>query len=200
MVLVEVLVDNGCRCVLAVSSTEGVHHVAVGVRSELLGELLLAALHFLLCSVELRCALFYAYWLAFLLRIEAEVLKQKSLARLQSGSLLRSVATVLCELNLNAESLRHVRNDLAQRELHVHLALWLAHVRHHDESATVGEHLLQCGEGTTDTGVVGYVSVLVQWHVEVNAYDCLFAGKVEIFDFHFCIFLFVKLEISLFEC
>ena len=105
MVLVEVLVDNGCRSVLAVSCSECVHYVAVSVRSELLGKLLLAALHFLLCSVILGCALLYAYRLAFLLRIEAEVLQKKCLARLEGSSLLRSVAAILGELHLYAEGL-----------------------------------------------------------------------------------------------
>ena len=34
-------------------------------------------------------------------------------------------------------------------------------------------------------GVVSYVSVLVQGHVEVNAYNCLLTGKIEICDFSF---------------
>ena len=186
VVLVEVLVDNSCRSVLAVSSTKGVHYVAVGIRSELLGKLLLTSLHLLLCSVELRCALFYANWLAFLFWVEAEVLKKQSLARLQSSCLLRSVAAILGKLNLNTESCRNVRNNLAQRKLHVYLALWLAHVRHHNESAAISKYLLQCRKGTADTGIVCYISVLVQWYVEVNAYNSLLTGKVEIFDFHFC--------------
>ena len=128
VILVEVLVDNSCRSVLAVSCAECVHYVAVCVRSELLSELLLANLHLLLSCVVLRCTLLYAYRLAFLFRIEAEVLKEECLAWLQSSSLFRSVATILSELNLYAESCRYVRNNLAQRELLVNLALWLAHV------------------------------------------------------------------------
>ena len=53
------------------------------------------------------------------------------------------------------------------------------------KSTTVSEHLLQCRKGTTDTGIVSYISILVQWYIEVYAYNCLFAGKVKICDFHF---------------
>ena len=40
-VLVEELIDNGSRSVLTVSSSESIHHVSVGIRSQLLGEFFL---------------------------------------------------------------------------------------------------------------------------------------------------------------
>ena len=193
MVSVERVGDNSCRSVLAVSGTEGVVNVNVSVRSELLCEVFLTTLHLLLCLVILGCAFLYAYGLAFLLGIEAQVLEQQSLATLQSGSSLACVATVLSKLNVYAEGLRYVRNDLLQRQFGVNLALGLAHVAHHDECTTVGQHLLKGGQGTANTGVVSYVSVLVQGHVEVNAYNCLLTGKIEICDFHF-FFLFLISE------
>ncbi len=59
----------------------------------------------------------------------------------------------------------------------------------HDDSGTaVGEDFLECGEGTTDTGVVGDVSVFVQRYVEVNAYQCFVTVEIEIVDSHCCVY------------
>ena len=169
---------------LAVSGTEGVHNVAVSVRSELLGEILLAALHLLLCLVVLWSALLHAYWLAFLLWIEAEVLQKQSLTWLQCGNLCVGIGAVGSKLHLHAEVCAYVLNNLCERKFFLHLALWLAHVAHHDECATVGEHLLQCRQSTLDTGLVGYNTILIQWHVEVHTNNCLLTGKVKLIDIH----------------
>ncbi|CUQ59417.1 Uncharacterised protein [Segatella copri] len=56
---------------------------------------------------------------------------------------------------------------------------------HHDERTAVCKYLLQCRKGTADTSVVCYITIFIQWHVEVNAHDCLVTGKVKIFNFHF---------------
>ena len=62
---------------------------------------------------------------------------------------------------------------------------------HHDEGTTIGKYLLQGGQSTTDTGVVGYVAILVQWHVEIYTDNCLLTGKVELIDFHFVCILMI---------
>ena len=113
---------------LAVSGTEGVHHVAVSVRSKRLGKLLLALLHGLLSLVVFGSTLLNAYGLALFLGIEAQVLKQQSLAHLQGSCLLLSLGAVGSKSYGNAQSLLHSLADLAQRLLHVHLALGLTHV------------------------------------------------------------------------
>ena len=103
----------------------------------------------------------------------------------QGGGSLLCLGAVGSELYGCAESGGHSVHNLAQRELGIHLAFGLAHVRHDDQRAAVGQHFLQSGECATDTGVVGYVTVLVQGYIEVHADNCLLTGKVEIFDFHF---------------
>jgi len=57
-------------------------------------------------------------------------------------------------------------------------------VRHDDGGATVGQDLLQGGQGTADAGVVSDVAILIEGYVEVYTYDCLLTGKVEFVDCH----------------
>ena len=132
MVSVEVISDNSRRSVLAVSRTEGVVYIAISVRSQCLGEFLLASLHLLLGSLVVRIILLDANRLAFLFRIEAEVFEQEDFTRLQRSSLFASLSAVRSELNGNAELFRNSIHDLAEGELRVHLAFGLAHVRHDD--------------------------------------------------------------------
>ena len=56
---------------------------------------------------------------------------------------------------------------------------------HLDEGTTIGQHLLQCGEGTANTSVVCYITLLIQWNIEVHTNDWLVTGKVELIDCHF---------------
>ena len=58
-------------------------------------------------------------------------------------------------------------------------------MRHDDEAAAIFEDFLEGGQCTADTGVVGDVTVFVQGHIEVNAYDGFLAGKLVIVYFHF---------------
>ena len=168
---------------------ECVHHVAVGIRGQFLGESLLALLHLFLCLVVFRVFLVDAHGLAFLLGVEAEVLEQQCLARLQGGHLGVGVGAVGCKLDFDAQGCRNILDNLRERKLFLHLAFGLAHVAHHDERAAVGQHLLQCGERAAYASLVRYVTILVQWHVEVHADNCLLAGKVELIDIHSCILI-----------
>ena len=52
-------------------------------------------------------------------------------------------------------------------------------MRHDDGGTTVSQDLLQSGEGTTNTGVVSDLTILIEGYVEVYTYDCLLTGKIE---------------------
>ena len=100
---------------LAVSSTECVHYVAVSIRSELLCEVLLLALHFLLSSLVSRILLVDTYWLTLLFRIVTKVLEKKHLTWLQCSSLSISSSTIRSELNFrNTESSSNCVLDLTE--------------------------------------------------------------------------------------
>ena len=47
---------------------------------------------------------------------------------------------------------------------------WAAH---HDERTAVCKYLLQCRKGTADTSVVCYITIFIQWHIEINADNSL---------------------------
>ncbi len=93
---------------LAVSCTECVVNVYVGVACEFLCELLLTALHLLLGFVISGIRLVDAYRLAFFLGIEAEVFKKQDFTGLEVGGGFRSVGAVGGELNVAAESLGYI--------------------------------------------------------------------------------------------
>ena len=169
---------------LAVSGAESVHHVYVCVRCQLLGEVFLATFHLLLGCVILGGTLLYAYGLAFLLGVVAQVLQQQSLSGLQRGGFGVSVAAILGELHFHAQCVAYVLYDLGERQLGLYLAFGLAHVAHHNQRATIVQHFLQRGKRAADAGVVCYVTILVQGHIEVHTDNCLMTGKVKVFDFH----------------
>ena len=163
-----------------VSSAKSVVNIAVGVACKSLCKVGLTSLHLLLGVVVGGIFLVDTYWLAFLLRIETQVLKQQHFAWLQSGSCIGSLSTVGGEFNLSAESGGYVVNNLAQGKFRIDFTFGLAHVRHHYERTAVSENLLQSGQRAADAGVVGYLTFFVQGNVEINTYYCLFAGKVVI--------------------
>ena len=175
---VEVVGDHGRRGVLAVRRSKGVVDIAVGVRSQRLGELLLRSLHRLLGLLVGGILLLDAHGLALLFGVEAEVFEHQRLARFERRSGLGSLGAVGSELDGHAQFFAHGVDDLAQRELGVDLAFGLAHVRHDDEAATVGEHLFQRGKRPADAGVVGDFTVFIQRHVEVHADDRAFALEI----------------------
>ena len=114
VVSVEVVGDHSGRGVLAVSGTEGVHHVAVCIAGQCLGELLLAGLHGLLCFVVGGICLVDAHGLAFLLGIVAQVLEQQGLTHLQGLGSVSSLGTVGSECHGHAQSLLHSLADLTE--------------------------------------------------------------------------------------
>lgn len=175
---VEVVGDHGRRGVLAVRRSEGVVDIAVGVRSQRLGELLLRSLHRLLGLLVGGILLLDAHGLALLFGVEAEVFEHQRLARFERRSGLGGLGAVGSEFDGHAQLFAHGADDLAQRELGVDLAFGLAHVRHDDEAAAVGEHLFQRGKRPADAGVVGDFTVFIQRHVEVHADDRAFALEI----------------------
>ena len=96
------------------SSSESIHHVSVGIRSQFLGEFLLRNLHSLLGLIEFGSAFLNANRLTFLLGIVAQVLQQQSLAHLQGSSLFRSIGTIGSKLHVNTEGLANGGNNLLQ--------------------------------------------------------------------------------------
>ena len=170
---------------LAVCGAEGIHHIAVSIGSELLCELLLLLLHFLLCSLVCRIFLVDSDRLALLFRIVAEVLEKEYLARLEGCNLCVSVGAVRCELHLRyTESGCNSLPDLAKAELRLNLSLRFSHMAHNDERTTLLKDELEGRDSSADAGVVGNLSVLNR-DIEVNSNDGLLASEVVVSDFHF---------------
>ena len=109
---VEVVGNHGCRSVLAVSGAKSIIDIDICIGGQLLGEFLLTLLHLSLSCIVFRSTLLHTDRLAFLFRIEAKVLQQKSLSRLQSGSLSVSIAGVFGKLYVDPKSLAHIAYDL----------------------------------------------------------------------------------------
>ena len=160
---------------LAVRRAEGVVHVAVGIRSQPLDELLLRALlEGLLGGILLLLGgvLGQPAGFALLLGVETQVFEQHHLAGFHvpahlGGLLAHAVAG---EGDLHAEILLDGRNDLFERVFGIGILLGTAHVRHD------GGH---CG---ADAGVVRHFALLVEGHVEVHADNRAFAFEIVVVD------------------
>ena len=169
---------------LAVSSTKGIHYVAVCITGQCLGKLFLAGFHGLLGIVVGWVVFLNTHGFAFLLRIETEVLKQQHLTGLQGIGSLLGFGAVGGKLHFCAQGSGHGVDNLTERELGIHFSLGFSHMRHDDKGTTVSKNLLQGRESTADAGVVSDFAILIQWHIEIHTYNCLFAGKVELVNFH----------------
>ena len=183
----EVLGDQVGRGVLAVRRAEGVVDVAVGVRGELLDELLLRTLlQGLLGSLLLLFGgvLGQTAGLALLLGVETQVLEQHHLARLDVAAHLGGLLAhaVAGEGDLRAEVLLDRGNDLLERVFGIGVLLRTTHVRHEDHRTALGQHLLDGGHGGADAGVVGHMALGVEGHVEVHADDRAFAFEIVVVD------------------
>ena len=183
------ILSTGCRSVTAVSCAECVVYIDVGIRSEFLSEVFLTLFHLLLCGIVAGVGFVNPDGLAFLFRIEAEVFEKENLAGLERCGHVGGSHAVGGELNVGTKSLCNGIFNLRERHLGVDLAFGLAHVRHNDERTAVGKHFFQCGEGTTDTGVVGDVAILVEGHIEVYTYDSLLTFEIEIIDSHLMLYV-----------
>ena len=107
----------------AVSCSESIVDIAVGVRCESLHELLLGSFYSSLGSLLLFVAgvLCKSARLSFLLCVVAEVFKEKNLSRLEGSSLGLSLLAVLCKLNRNSEQFAYMSKDVLEGELRVNL-------------------------------------------------------------------------------
>ena len=116
--------------------------------------------------------------------LEANVLKQNSLARLYLCRELLCVLAdnVLRELDFLTEQLGQALCDRRQGVLHVELALRTAQVRAQNNCCVVAEQVLDGLERCADALVIGDVAVLVLRNVEVAADDNLLTGNVNILD------------------
>ena len=179
LVVGEVVGDEGGGAVGTVGRTESVVDVAVGVGGEGLDEVLLAGLDGSLGGLLLLVGgiLGESAGLAFLLGVEAEVLEQKGLTRLEGGDFGLGLLAVGSELHRSAEALGHVIHDVLEGELVSH-ALRTTEVRHDDEGTTPGEYLFESRHRPADAGVVGNLEILIERNVEVHAHDRLLAGEI----------------------
>ena len=84
MVVVEKVGDNGCGSVTAVSCSECVVYVYVGIACQCLGKFLLTLLHFLLGCVIAGIFFVDAYGFTFFLGVETKVFEQEHLAGFES--------------------------------------------------------------------------------------------------------------------
>ena len=184
---------------LAVSSTEGVHYVAVSIAGQSLGEFLLTTLHLFLSSLVSRIFLLNTYGLTFLLGIVTQVLQHQHFSHLQVSSGIGCLSAVGGELNLgNTKRLSYGILNLTQREFWLNLALGLTHVAHDDKCTTTFKDVLECGDSTADTGVISNNS-LFQGYIEINTNDCLLAGKIVLVNSHLFLIFIIK-TICLFNC
>ena len=118
LVVGKILGDEGRGCVGAVGRSECVVDVAVGVGCQVLGEFLLAFLH---CGLGGLLLLFggvlgQSAGLAFLLRVEAQVLEQEHFAGLEGGGLLIGLHAVGSELHLSAEQFLYASYNVLEGE------------------------------------------------------------------------------------
>jgi len=86
--------------------------------------------------------------------------------------------------------------NLVQRQLGVDLALGLTHVRHQDECAAIVQYLLEGRNCSADACVVSNFPFLVQWHVEINADNCLVTGKVKVINVRHLILIILVILIA----
>ena len=183
----EVVGDECRRGVGAVSRTEGVVDVAVGIRSQLLDELLLRALlQSLLCGLLLLVGgvLGQTAGLALLLGVETQVLEQHHLAGLEvlghfGGLLTHAVAR---EEDLLTQTCLDGGHDLLERELGIGILLGTSQMRHEYYGTALLQNLLDGGDGGTDAGVVGYMAFAVEGHVEIHTDYGTLALEIVIVD------------------
>ena len=134
----------------AVSSAEGVVDVEISVGGELLGEL----------SVVL-----------LLLGVEANVLEENdvTVGHLGDGLTDRDANAVRDKLNGLAKELGKTRGDGGKGELGLVATLGAAKVGGEEDLGTLGGEVLDGGDSTADTGIIGDLSsTLLKRHVEVN--------------------------------
>ena len=194
LVGIEIVGDDSRGSVFAMSRSEGVVHIDVGIRGQRFRELFLRGFHGFLGFIVFGSTFLHAHGLSLFLGIEAQVFEQQHLAHFQGCGLLLSLGAVGCEGHGHAKRLLHIFANLSEREFRVYFSFRLSHVAHQNECAAVAEDFLQRGQGTADAGVVGDFTIFVEWHVEIYAHDCLFSGKIKVVDCHHFFLIFKYYE------
>ena len=147
-----------------VHGAEGVGHVHVGHLRQLLGEV----------GAVLLLAL-----------VEAQVLEQQQLARLQGGGLGLGVLAddVLGEYDVHIKKLGEPLRNRSQAQALLPLALGLAQMRAGDDGGAVLKQILNGGQSRDDTLVARDLArLLVLGNIEIAAQKHLFAVGIEIRD------------------
>ena len=155
---------NACvRSVSAVGNAECIIDCEVATGSELLCELRIVLLLFL---------------------VVAEVLKQQDIARLQRSfcSICLCADAVGRPLDIAAEQFREVLDEVLRGELVLASLGRTADVAGDDESCTVVEQVVQSRQRADHARVVRDVHLVVERDVVVDADKYLFAVDVNIFD------------------
>ena len=172
LVIREILGDERSGGMCPVCRTECVVDIAVRIGSELLHEFLLAFLYGSLCGLLLLVGSIFgkAPRLAFLLRIETEILQHEHFTRLERSHLLVGGHAVVGELHRNPEQFLYPAEDMLERKFLCN-SLWTAEVRHNDEGTPFVKHLLQCRDGSPDPGVVRDFEFFIERNIEIHPYD-----------------------------
>ena len=169
--------DARGRAVGAVRGAEGVVHVHVAEPRERGAE----GLDRLGVGLDRRAVLLLD--LALLLDVEAEVLEEGDLARLQgrAGLLDLGADAVVQERHRLAEELRELLRHRLQGVLRDLLPVRAAQVAHEHQARALAEHVLDGGQRGAQALVVLHLAVLDR-HVEVHAHDHALAREVEVLD------------------
>ena len=170
----------------AVRGAERVVDVAVGVRSEALHELFLRGFHGLLRSgfFVVGGVFGQSAGLTLFFGVETQVFEQQYLARFQCGGLVGGLLALAVprEVHLHAEALLDGGDDVLEREFVFRPFFRTAQVRHQDHRSSFFEYLFDGGDRRTDAGVVGYLQLVVQGHVEIDADNRAFPFEIIRFD------------------
>ena len=147
----------------AVGGAEGIENEDVTIGSELLGDLGIVLL---------------------LTLIEADVLENEDLARLDGGNGLGGLLTIRVgnKSNVKARELGELLGDRLEGELGLEAsALGTAEVAHEDDASVVLDEILDGGKGSLDAGGIAHDAVLDR-HIEVNANENAFAVDIDVAD------------------
>ena len=147
----------------AVSGAEGIENEDVTIGSELLGDLGIVLL---------------------LTLIEADVLENEDLARLDGGNSLSSLLAVGVgdKGNVETRELSELLGDRLEGQLGLEAgALGTAEMAHEDDASVVLNEVVDGGQGSLDTGGVANDAILDR-HVEVNADENALAVDIDVAD------------------
>ena len=178
----QIVSDDSCRSVGAVSRTERVVAVDIAVASELLSHFSALSLKLSLLSGELFVSEVNTLLLVILLNltvfslVEAGILEKSDFARLKSGYDFVGSHAVGNELNLTTELLSELFGDRLKRERGVRFAgsgaeldaLRTAEVAHENEAAALFENILNRRKRGDDTCIVSNLTGAILSHRDVE--------------------------------